>query len=149
MPLSTGQLLPRIPQPSKSDFKEASLAIRPIKPPGMTVSQISFALLLAGVNGLVLGSPWTSPRARVLPRLRGGSSETNLNGAEGAQKLVLVTGGAGYIGSHTCLELLKAGERVVVVDNFANSDRESLRRVVELAECPSESLQVKGWIWNE
>ena len=41
----------------------------------------------------------------------------------------LVTGGAGYIGSHTCLELLKAGHGVVVVDNLDNSSEESLRRV--------------------
>jgi UDP-glucose 4-epimerase len=42
---------------------------------------------------------------------------------------VLVTGGAGYIGSHTCVELLQAGHNVVVVDNFSNSKPESLRRV--------------------
>ncbi|MEM7115496.1 MAG: UDP-glucose 4-epimerase GalE [Chloroflexota bacterium] len=42
---------------------------------------------------------------------------------------ILVTGGAGYIGSHTCLELLEAGYEVVVVDNLANSKEESLRRV--------------------
>lgn len=42
---------------------------------------------------------------------------------------VLVTGGAGYIGSHTCVELLEAGYEVVVVDNLSNSRRESLRRV--------------------
>jgi UDP-glucose 4-epimerase len=47
-------------------------------------------------------------------------------------KTILVTGGAGYIGSHTCLELLAAGHRVVVVDNLANSSEESLRRVREL-----------------
>ena len=46
---------------------------------------------------------------------------------------ILVTGGAGYIGSHTCLELLKAGYEVVVVDNLANSKEEALRRVQELA----------------
>jgi len=46
---------------------------------------------------------------------------------------VLVTGGAGYIGSHTCLELLAAGWRVTVVDNLDNSSEESLRRVAELA----------------
>ena len=45
---------------------------------------------------------------------------------------VLVTGGAGYIGSHTCLELLKAGNDVVVIDNLSNSCEESLRRVQEL-----------------
>jgi UDP-glucose 4-epimerase len=46
---------------------------------------------------------------------------------------ILVTGGAGYIGSHTCLELLNAGHDVVVVDNLDNSNRESLRRVRDLA----------------
>ena len=46
---------------------------------------------------------------------------------------ILVTGGAGYIGSHTCLELLSAGYEVVVVDNLSNSKEESLRRVQELA----------------
>src|SRR5689334_1402966 len=42
---------------------------------------------------------------------------------------VLVTGGAGYIGSHTVVELLNAGHEVVVVDNLSNSHPESLRRV--------------------
>ena len=42
---------------------------------------------------------------------------------------VMVTGGAGYIGSHTCVELLNAGHQVVVVDNLCNSKEESLRRV--------------------
>jgi len=45
---------------------------------------------------------------------------------------ILVTGGAGYIGSHTCLELLQAGYEVVVVDNLINSKEESLIRVQEL-----------------
>lgn len=46
---------------------------------------------------------------------------------------VLVTGGAGYIGSHTTLALLRANYDVVVVDNFSNSYRESLTRVSQLA----------------
>ena len=46
---------------------------------------------------------------------------------------VLVTGGAGYIGSHTCLELLEAGYNITVVDNLVNSKEESLRRVQQLA----------------
>ncbi|MBI9100724.1 MAG: UDP-glucose 4-epimerase GalE, partial [Spirochaetaceae bacterium] len=45
---------------------------------------------------------------------------------------ILVTGGAGYIGSHTCLLLLEAGHKVIVVDNLSNSSEESLRRVKKL-----------------
>ena len=45
---------------------------------------------------------------------------------------ILVTGGSGYIGSHTCLELLQEGYEVVVVDNLCNSKQESLMRVQEL-----------------
>ena len=46
---------------------------------------------------------------------------------------ILVTGGAGYIGSHTCLELLNAGHFVTVIDNLANSSYESLRRIQNLS----------------
>jgi UDP-glucose 4-epimerase len=45
---------------------------------------------------------------------------------------ILVTGGAGYIGSHTCVELLNAGHDVVVVDNLVNSSEESLKRVEKI-----------------
>ncbi|MCU4494124.1 UDP-glucose 4-epimerase GalE [Acinetobacter guillouiae] len=45
---------------------------------------------------------------------------------------ILVTGGAGYIGSHTCVELLEAGHEVIVLDNLSNSSEESLKRVQEL-----------------
>ncbi|WP_018274506.1 UDP-glucose 4-epimerase GalE [Teredinibacter turnerae] len=46
---------------------------------------------------------------------------------------ILVTGGAGYIGTHTCIELLSAGYEVVVVDNLCNSKREALNRVEEVS----------------
>ena len=46
---------------------------------------------------------------------------------------ILVTGGAGYIGSHTIIELLSAGHSVVVVDNLANSKREAIKRVERIA----------------
>ena len=47
-------------------------------------------------------------------------------------KKILVTGGAGYIGSHTCLELLNAGYQVVIVDDFTNSVAEPMKRVQAL-----------------
>lgn len=54
---------------------------------------------------------------------------------------ILVTGGAGYIGSHTCLELLEAGHNVVVLDNLSNSSEESLKRVQELTAKRLEFIQ--------
>lgn len=45
---------------------------------------------------------------------------------------ILVTGGAGYIGSHTCIELLNAGNDVIVVDNLMNSKEEALKRVMKI-----------------
>ena len=49
---------------------------------------------------------------------------------------VLVTGGAGYIGSHTCVELIEAGYEIVVVDNLYNSSTEAIRRVEEITGKP-------------
>ena len=46
---------------------------------------------------------------------------------------ILVTGGAGYIGTHTCLKLFEAGYQVVVLDNFSNSSPEALRRVEQIS----------------
>lgn len=59
---------------------------------------------------------------------------------------ILVTGGAGYIGSHTCIELLEANHDVIVLDNLSNSSEESLRRVQQLT---GKSLTfIKGDIRN-
>ncbi|WP_118185484.1 UDP-glucose 4-epimerase GalE [Paraburkholderia phosphatilytica] len=49
-----------------------------------------------------------------------------------AKGTILVTGGAGFIGSHTCVELLNGGYDVVIVDNLVNSNRESVRRVEQI-----------------
>ena len=50
-----------------------------------------------------------------------------------ASNKVIVTGGAGYIGSHTCIELIQAGYDVIVVDNLSNSDEKSLDRIEKIA----------------
>ncbi|MFX5865999.1 SDR family NAD(P)-dependent oxidoreductase, partial [Acinetobacter baumannii] len=47
---------------------------------------------------------------------------------------ILVTGGAGYIGTHTCVELLQVGYEVIVFDNLSNSSEESLNRVQEITQ---------------
>ena len=64
-------------------------------------------------------------------------------------KNILVTGGAGYIGSHTCVQLLEAGHDVVVVDNLVNSSRESLNRVEELAGRSLEFHEVDKSLFRE
>lgn len=56
---------------------------------------------------------------------------------------VIVTGGAGYIGSHTCLELLTAGHRVVVLDNLSNGSPEALARVRALAGPDAPELDLR------
>lgn len=55
--------------------------------------------------------------------------ENNLDKKENRVMSILVTGGAGYIGSHTCVELLKAGYEVIVADNLCNSKEEALKRI--------------------
>lgn len=55
---------------------------------------------------------------------------------------VLLTGGAGYIGSHTAVELLKLGHDVIVIDNLSNGNRESLRRVEKISGCSVELHEV-------
>ena len=69
---------------------------------------------------------------------------------------VLVTGGAGYIGSHTCVELLNAGHSIVVFDNFYNSSAESIDRVKKITgkdfpfyECDMLDLEALDRIFSE
>jgi len=54
---------------------------------------------------------------------------------------ILVTGGAGYIGSHTCILLIEAGYEVVVFDNFCNSSKESIRRVEKIVNQKIEVVE--------
>ena len=46
---------------------------------------------------------------------------------------ILVTGGLGFIGSHTCVELLEIGEDLVIIDNFSNSSPKSLEKITHFA----------------
>ncbi|HHX34609.1 MAG TPA: SDR family NAD(P)-dependent oxidoreductase, partial [Gammaproteobacteria bacterium] len=62
------------------------------------------------------------------------------------QQLILVTGGAGYIGSHTTLALLEAGYDVIVLDNLSNSSLESLRRIERI--CGKAAIFIEGDIRN-
>ena len=55
------------------------------------------------------------------------------SGLSAAMARLLITGGAGFIGSHTCVVLLEAGHELVVLDSFSNSSPIALERVAELA----------------
>ena len=77
-------------------------------------------------------------------------SEGLASGEQTASKergIILVTGGAGYVGSHACVELLNAGEQVVVFDNFCNSNPSSLDRVQMI--CSKSLIVVQGDIRDQ
>jgi len=54
---------------------------------------------------------------------------------------ILVTGGAGYIGSHTCVLLIEAGHEVIIFDNFSNASKESIRRVEKIVQKEVEYVE--------
>ena len=56
---------------------------------------------------------------------------------------ILVTSGAGYIGSHTCMELIEAGYTPVVINNLSNSNPESLNRVAEITGKTVEFIRAR------
>ena len=63
----------------------------------------------------------------------------HLNKLIGLGMTIMVTGGAGYIGSHTCVELMRAGHSVVVFDNFCNSQVEAVKRIERILRHRSNS----------
>ena len=61
-------------------------------------------------------------------------------------KKILVTGGAGYIGSHTCVELLNNGYEIVILDNFSNSDASSLEAIKKITGKDFKFYEINYWI---
>lgn len=68
-------------------------------------------------------------------------SDSNNNKNTGEGKSVLVTGGAGFIGTHVCVDLLQKGYNVVVVDNLVNASAMSLDRVQKIVGLNDEERQ--------
>lgn len=74
-----------------------------------------------------------------------------VNGGLHPERCILVTGGAGYIGTHTSLQLLLDGYKVVIMDNLVNSCLEAVRRVVDLAGKQGQNLvfhEVSGPVFS-
>ena len=61
---------------------------------------------------------------------------------------LLITGGAGFIGSHTCLVLLKAGHDLIVLDDYSNSSPIALERVCALAQLDQNASKPRLQVWQ-
>lgn len=68
---------------------------------------------------------------------------TEADASRAVAKRVIVTGGAGYIGSHICVDLLEAGREVLVIDSFDNSSPEALRRVEQITGKTLHTLEAR------
>ena len=73
--------------------------------------------------------------------LKGGSNSDISDWPQTGNPHILITGGAGYIGTHTIVGLLEAGYDVTVVDNLVNANEESLRRVRTITSCAPTRLR--------
>ena len=62
---------------------------------------------------------------------------------EACEKNILVTGGAGFIGSHTCVELLEAGYNVVIADDLSNANEVAIDRIKKIEGLDGESARIK------
>ncbi|MGL4666815.1 MAG: GDP-mannose 4,6-dehydratase [Saezia sp.] len=60
--------------------------------------------------------------------------------------MILITGGAGYIGTHTCVALMDTAEPFIIIDNFSNSSRNALQRLEQI--CKFKPLCIEGDIRN-
>lgn len=78
---------------------------------------------------------WNHLDEPLIPCRRLSSSELKKKVVQPPHKRILVTGGAGYIGSHTCLELLNAGYDIVVMDNMINSNKGNREREKDFFLC--------------
>jgi len=80
--------------------------------------------------------PEDLPRGRFFGTIEGGTKEVPSSKEENDKMKILLTGGAGFIATHTCVELMAAGHEAVIVDNYVNSQPEAVRRVEEIVGRP-------------
>ena len=109
-------------------------------PPSHPSSFVSFSHPLARQQIHASGHSGATISREMVLNGSSGSGTALANGAAGPSRTVLVTGGAGYIGSHAVLQLLAAGFRAVVVDSLENSSELAVSRVAALAGDHAKNL---------